>query len=143
GRTILNAQAIHSVRVIAAPDLGSIVKHSAIKPSAAAAAPFDEDVGIIPVEAFQHLVNTQDIAVIELALPVRRQSGGPHLRETTVHIPLEIGDIGTGKHLSQFTVNIIPDLLPGEIQYQLAAATGIGTVGRTQSPIRMLRVQLA
>ena len=72
-----------------------------------------------------------------LPLPVGGQGGGPDVCKTAVHVPFDIGHRRTGQYGFQLAVDVVADLLAGEIQHQLTPAPGLGAVGLAQSPVRM------
>ncbi len=143
GGAVLNAQAVHRVGVVAAPDLGGVVEHTPVKAPAAAAAPLNEKVGEILAQALQHLIYPQHIAVIDLSLTLRGQGGGPYVGEAAVHVPLDVGDIRAGEDPLQGGIDVVPDLFAGKIQHQLGPSPAGAPAGHRQSPIRVGPVELA
>ncbi len=143
GGTVLDAQPVDGVGVVAAPDLGGVVEHPRVEPAAAAAAPLDEDMRIIPVQLLQHLIDPQDVPVVHLPLALRGQGGGPNVGEAAVHIPLYIVDLDAVQDFFQLAIDVLPHLPAGEIQHQLAAPQGLGAAGDPQGPVRVLPVKLA
>ncbi len=109
---ILNAQTVYRIRVVAAPDLGGVIEHTAVKAAAPAAAPLNEHIGEIPAQTLCELIYAQDIAMINFSLPVRRQSGGPHFSEAPVHVPFQIRDIGAGQDRLDLLIYMIPHIPP-------------------------------
>ena len=81
--------------------------------------------------------------MVDLALAVGGQGGGPHVGQAAVHVPLYIGDIGTGANSLDLRVNVLPHLGAGEIQHQLVAAPGGGAAGDAQRPVGVLPIELA
>ena len=57
GGAVLDAQPINGVSVVAAPDLRRVVEHTAVKPASSPAAPLNQDIGIIPVQPLQQIIN--------------------------------------------------------------------------------------
>ena len=58
---MLDPQAVHCVRVVAAPDLRRVVKHAGVKTSAASAAAFDQKIGVTRAEPLQEIIETEDV----------------------------------------------------------------------------------
>ena len=143
GGAVLDAQAVHGVGVVAAPDLGGVVEHPCVKPAAAAGAALDQQLRVVPAQPLQNVVDAKHIAVVDLPLAVGGQGGGPDVGEAPVHIPFEIGDAGAVQDLLHGPVDVIPDLPTGEVQHQLAPAPGLGPAGNAQGPVGMLLVKQA
>ena len=143
GGAALDAQAVDGVGIVAAPDLRGIVEHPRVKPPAAAAASLDEQVRIIPAEPLQQVVDPQHVPMVYLPLPSGGDGGGPHVGEGAVHVPLQIGDAGAVQDAAHGGIDVVPDLLPGEVKHQLAPPLGLGAVGGPQGPVRMGPIQLA
>ena len=58
---MLDPQAVHRVGVVAAPDLGRVVKHAGVETAAASAAAFDQKIGVTRAEPLQEIVEAEDV----------------------------------------------------------------------------------
>ena len=141
--SVLNFDPLQSVRIIAAPDLRMVIHHSQVKPAAASAAAFPENVGITGHQLLQQLVQPQHVPVAYLTLPFLGQAGAVNVTDIPVHIPFYILDIGTVQNGADSLIEIIPHLLPGHIQDQLVTAPVGPPLGNPDGPVRMRPVQIA
>ena len=94
GGAVLDGQAVHRVRVVAAPDLGRVVKHPGVKPPASAGAALDQQIRVAAVEPFQKFIQPQHIPVQNRTAAVPVPCGGPDVADAPVHIPFQIFDVG-------------------------------------------------
>ena len=92
--SVLNSRSFNSVRVIAAPYLRTIVKHTCVKTTAAAAAPLEKHIGKITGQPFKQLIQPENISVGHFAHISAFKAGRIPVAYTAVHIPLDIGDVG-------------------------------------------------
>ena len=90
GCSVLNLQPADGVRIIAAPDLRLIVKHSGVKPPAAAAAPAEQDIRVREDNLIHQVIKAQNITVVNLPLLFLLLNRGPGFCDETVHIPFHI-----------------------------------------------------
>ena len=81
--------------------------------------------------------------MIDFSLPLGGQGGGPDIGETAVHIPLDICNVRAVKYRPHLFIDIVPDILAGEIQHQLAAPSGGEAARNMQYPVRMGAVEIA
>ena len=86
----MNAQPVHSIRIVAAPDLRRIIQHSGIKPPAAAAASLYQHIRIPPCQLFEKIIYAEHIIISHFSRKIGRRI---HLRNAAVHIPLNVFDI--------------------------------------------------
>ena len=93
GGAILDFQPLNGIGIVAAPDLGEIVEHSRIKPSAAAAAALKEHLGEFGCQPFQQSIQTQHIPVGCFSLTLRGEHTAVNIRQASVHVPLHIADV--------------------------------------------------
>ena len=68
------------------------------------------------------IVQSENIAVEHLALPCGRQRVRPALRNAAVHIPFHVGDLAARENRRHLLIDIIDDILPGEIEHTLRAS---------------------
>ena len=122
GRSALNDQAFDSIGVVGAPDLRRVIKHTGIKPSAAARAAFEKDIGEIGSQTVQQLIESQNETMGHLTLPLSRQRMGLDITDRTVEIPFDIADIVLPQHRGNTFIQIITDIFAGHIQNQLVPA---------------------
>ena len=80
--------------------------------------------------------------MVDLPLPCGGEGGGPHVGEGAVHVPLQIGDAGAVQDAAHGGIDVVPDLLPGEVQHQLAAPRGLGPSGGPQGPVGVGAVEV-
>ena len=114
---VLNTQTVPSIRIVTAPNLGGIIEHAAIEPASSTTAAFNKDMRIISVQTLQQIINSQDVAVINLSLAPRGQSNRPDIGKASVHIPFQVRNFDAGQHLFHLIIDMVPDILAGKIQY--------------------------
>lgn len=104
---------IHSVRIVAAPNLRGVIEHTGVKSSPSSAAPLDQHIRVARQQLFQKLIDSKNIPVQDgsLVFRVRRI----YVKKTSVHIPLDIFHIGVSQHLADLFKYCIPDFGPRKI----------------------------
>ena len=119
--SVLNGQPFHSVRIVTAPDLRTIRQHTGVKTSSPSCTAFHQHMGKCTRQPFQNAVQTEYITVKHFPLPFRRERVTVYVRQTTVHVPLDITDVMTFQETGQSFVHPAGNFLAGQIQYQLIA----------------------
>ena len=89
----MNFEPFYRVGVVARPYLRHIVKDSEIKSAAASRAAFKQNAGIIFGEPLHKTVNTENITVGMFSLRFGRQGRRAVVRNISVHVPFNIGNI--------------------------------------------------
>ena len=140
--TILDLQSVNGIGIITAPDLRGIVKHSCLKSSTAAGTGFEKKIRISLHQALHHLIDSQNISVINLSLTFSWKCCTEHVIHTAVHIPLHIIHFAGIQHCEYLVHNVFPDFLSGNIQIQLIPASVRCTSRDLKCPVRMLPVQI-
>ena len=121
GRSLLNGQALNGIGIVGAPDLGAVIEHTRVKSRAAAGAVLDQQFGVMGMQPLLQLIDSQDIAMVQLSLGIGRQAGAAQVRQLAVHIPLYVCNVGTVQNCPHPAPDIFQHLLPGQIQHQLIA----------------------
>ncbi len=98
GGSVLNLQPAHSIRVVAAPNLGLIIEHSRVKAAAPAATPAEEDFRMGQDNAVHYVVQSENVSMVNLPLFFFLGYDGPGIRDKPVHIPLHIFDFRAVQH---------------------------------------------
>lgn len=93
---VLHAAAAESIGVVGEPDLGHVAEHAGVRTIAAGGAGFKEDLREPLRQYREDLVEPQNIAVPDLTLTLRRQSGGKCIGENPIHVPLDVGQAWPG-----------------------------------------------
>ena len=132
---ILDDQAAPGIGVVAAPDLGAVIEHSAVEPCPAACTVFQQQVGVFLGQAALQFVHPQHIPVVHLALPLGRQSGTVHLRQTAVHVPLEVFQRAALQDGIQLLPDAIYHLRAAEIQRVLLPDLQRLPAGNAERPV--------
>ena len=88
---VLYPRAVDGVRIVGAPDLGRVIQHTHVKPSAASGAPFDQQIRIITVQPLQEIIQPEYIIVENLSLG--QTAMRIHIEDGTVEVPFDIFDI--------------------------------------------------
>ena len=107
----MNSRAVDGIRIITAPDLWRIIKHSCIKASAAAAAALQKQIRITARQAFHKIVHAKNIIIGEISRI--------DICHAPVHIPLDIINLSLVQHCTDLLKHLIPHFFSGEIKKQL------------------------
>ncbi len=91
-------------------------------------------------ESLQKIIYPQHILVGHFSL---RSLSRKHIRNTAVHVPLDILDFSLFKNLTNLLENIVPDVGSGEIQHKLVPSPYGLPARYLQHPVRMCSVQFA
>ena len=137
GSTVLNPQAFNRICIITDPSLRCVIQHTCIKTRSAAGARFEQNVRKACGQPLIHLINTQNVAVKYFSLLSGGNSSAPYITETSVHIPLDIGNGGAFQNRCNLFIDVIKDLLPGKIQYILVTSVTRRSPWNLEDPIRM------
>ena len=111
----MDPQAVHCVRVVAAPDLRRVVKHAGVKTAAASAAAFDQKIGVTRAEPLQEIIEAEDVFVQDGSL-----IGGSariDVRDAAVIVPFHVFDVAGVEHAADLTENAVDHILPRKIEH--------------------------
>ena len=70
GSTVLNTQSFNRIRIIATPDLRTVIQHTCIKPSTAATASFQQKFWESLSHSFQYFIKAKHITMSQFPLTV-------------------------------------------------------------------------
>ena len=142
GRSVLNGQALHGVRIIRAPDLREIGHHARIKAAAAAGASFKEHIRESCGDTLKQRIQAQHIAMEHLALTLRRAGMAVNIGDIAVHIPLDVINGMIRQQARQALGQIVDHFQSGQIQHQLVAAHRRFAARQRKGPIRMRAIEI-
>ena len=94
-------------------------------------------------QALVEAVDAEDVAVEDLALMFRTPASRAALRDTAVHVPLDVVDLSRAQDLVDGVVNIVDDFRTREVEHVLLAAMRSVTPLCVQDPVGMRAVELA
>ena len=114
-RAVLDAQALAAVGIIARPALRRIVEHARVKTAAARGAGLEQDVREFARQPLVEAVDAEDVTVENLALMLRTPARRAALRDTAVHVPLDVVDLSRAQDLVDGVVNIVDDFRTREV----------------------------
>ena len=140
--TILNGQTFNWVGIVTCPDLGRIVQHTGVKPSAAAGASFQKQVRECIQKPFKQCVQTQHIPVTDFFLLFRRQESRADFSQIAVKVPLDIFNLCTAEDIRNPFKEVVLNILSGHIQNILPSCGRVGTSRQLKCPIRMRAVKV-
>ena len=119
------------VDIVAGPEPVGIGGNPCIDPAAAARAAFDLDLGMRGAQAFQQGVG---------AAGLRRSAGRGVV---AVVVPLEVGNLRSGQQGIERTEQIVPHILPPQVEHQLVARGRPLAPVLGKHPVGMHAVELA
>ena len=79
----------------------------------------------------------------ELALAIGRERCRVRLGEAPVHVPLDVGDRGTGQDLAEHPEEVVHHVRAGHVEHELLAALRPRPAGDAERPVRVLGEQPA
>ena len=140
---VLNPEPADRVAVVAHPGLREVIHHPRVHPCATGGAVFKQHLGETAGQRLQHPVQAQHIAVQQLVLALRRQAIRARLADAAVAVPLDIGDVGAGKHPAQAVDQVILHLGAGQVQTELVPPLAALAPVDVDAPIGVAAVELA
>ena len=142
GSSVLNPESFNGIRIVTAPDLRRIVKHSGVKSSAAPAAAFNQHIRISSGQTLQKIIESQDVAVHDLSLTLCRQYGTVYITDVPVEIPFQIFHLSMIQHLAHLIKYMVSYIFSGKIQYKLIPSPHWLFSRNGKYPVRMLPVKI-
>ena len=94
-RSFLNPKPLDRIRIIGGPDLRAVIQHPCIKSGSAGGAVLQKKIREISQESLLHLIQSQNITVIQLPCMLRIQRNASNVRKIPVHIPFHIVNVRT------------------------------------------------
>ena len=140
--TVLNCQAGKGIGVVARPDLRAVIKHTAVKPCAAARTVFKQQVGVAVNQALLDVIQSQHIAVVHFTLTGRGQCGAVYIGQRAVHVPFKIADWAGIQQRRQLLPNSFPHIGSGKVQRVLVTDGQRGAAGDLKCPVRVCAEQV-
>ena len=138
GSPILDTYPVQCVRIVAAPDLGSVIHHACIKPAASAAAAFYQNIGVLLYQFFQKIIHPKNIIISYFSLILFK---GINICEASVDIPLNVLYFSLIQHAADLVKHIVPYLCPGKIKGKLVPGTHRLSSRYLNDPVRVLPVK--
>ncbi len=142
GRSLLNRQPLHRIRIIGTPDLRAVIQHSRVKTGAAAGTIFQKQFRKFPGQPLLQFIHPQHIPMEQLPLTLPPQAGASHIRHLPVHIPFHIGYGCAPQNPGHRLIHIVHHLRPGQIQHILGTALHRLPPRNLNGPVRPGTVQL-
>ena len=141
-RSILDIRSRRRIGIVTAPDLWTVVKHTAVKAPTPTGTVFQKEGRIGFCQSPLQLIDAQHVAMIHFSLSARRQRCAVYVGQTPVHIPFQILDMAGRKHLLQHLPDAVHHLCPGKVQRILVSDWNRLSPRNVQRPVRVCSVKL-
>ena len=113
--SFLNGKSFYCICVIAAPELGAVIKHARVKAGATTGTVFEQKVREVCYKLFLHAVKGKHIAVKVLTGLVCRKFCASNIGKLPVHIPFYIFNICRMQDCLQLLHYVFTDFAPGNV----------------------------
>ena len=133
----MDADTVHGVHIIGAPNLRTVIQHTRIKSSASGSTILDNQVREHLKQPLLNFINSQYMPVPYFPLTVRWKKRRTCFRQHPVHIPLDVSSRSFTDSKCNRIGQIIAHLRICKIQNPLISALGRNPAFLMQYPVRM------